>query len=143
MTHKEKIDAVLHAVRHAKGNERLLKLGFGCRFIELGSERKLIYLNKWYSTESCLACWVYDGGYGETLKADVGGIIGHPVKWSDVLVAITESGSMVRMYGSGTLEFYSRENMIEGIDLTLTPEEAMQKDEDLTNFLFKLLIDKV
>lgn len=148
MTNQEKIDAVLHAVRHSKGNERLLKLGLGCEVISVdyeGNPSKHVYVYKDKGEERMVKMYSIERDEYEWYKKPNLQIIGHPVKWSDVLVAVKEVNKSLNISQLGELfEIKNGErNYLKVCDLTLTPEEAMQKDEDLTDFLFKLLIDKV
>ena len=81
-----KLQEIKEAV--AKVYPEMMELSFGCVFIEKGNDRKLIYLCKWHDTNFCLASWIYDGGYGEAIKAEVGEILGKQITLEHILGVI-------------------------------------------------------
>lgn len=143
MNNQQTIDAILAAVRNAEGNrERLMELSFGCLLAD-GSHYVTNKDKMWAHTVMVGDMTLLRQNY----HADV---VGHPVQWSDVLVAIMNVKTNGRVYCSvnspGVLVYgedggdigASIHNEI-AIDLTVLPEQAMHNDPQLVTFLAEVL----
>lgn len=152
MTNQQTIDAILHKIRHAPGNEWLLELSFGCLIEDndrVSLQRVIYGPNGNDEIKLDGGAWMddlADGSYIKPLEQpEKYKIIGHPVQWSHVLVAIGDryaiNGGSSNNQCVWKYNLATRWQLVDGLtlNLTLTPEQAMHNDPQLVTFLAEVL----
>lgn len=143
----KQVDKILEYVRHAKGNERLMELSFGC----VVEDRDRVSLQRVIYGENPLGEVQFDGGVWLDEKAigsyarpkeqtDKYKIIGHPVQWANVLVAAHHANSSMNISQLGELFRIENgeRNYLTVINLTKLPAEELQTNTELREFLLDL-----
>lgn len=152
MTNQEKTQAVLKAVRNTEGLEHLKELSFGCifRLQNQDDDGWLFEVVREVYKNRVIA---YEVGKRSVSIIPLHNIrvVGHPVQWSDVLVAMDINKAMGHYIQFNMNEWELTITLAKGhsvLDLTVTvsllktPEQNMLDNPELTDFLYELLVKK-
>lgn len=140
-----RIQQVLDTIRHTEGLEHLLELSFGCLLRNKHTPSDDGYYV--YVRPAKRGTWsvlrTTFGDFGDW-DSDSFKIIGHPVQWSDVLVAIGDNAvASLGIEHKLNVGRIGQPEIFYQFDLLKTPEQNMHDNPELLDFLEDLLIKKL